>query len=539
MKDAMPNQTFLLRIEGVNLSNVIDDTDQLSVRRGGGLMILNAAAELLSLLKQETRDRLTEVATGASIGLFRFDALDEADAEIVRLEAETAIAGGSLIYRKMLSKHRYESSDSSLPLKHGTFVVDVTPIENAGEAQHAEQLAVAKNRWRQLQQPTLSLDDVWVTGQSEPCSLNRTRVATTTHNINDDNQQSPVCLSALDRWHYGRGARQKFYHKELGPVARENPNFAATLANLEFTNDLQELSASVADIEQGGSGAATVPDNLADKIAVFYVDGNGFGQKGRDILQAGGLDPYREWSNALRNHHRHLLMGLVSLTDNDILWKNADQIRLETLLWGGDEILWVVPAWKGWEVAKWFFSQPHEIHLPGQTEPEKLTYGCGMVFCHAKAPIKNVTALAHRLGDVAKTARQTQNVHRLAYEVLESFDDISGDLDAHRKRFLPPNYPVTDLVIDPGELKTQWTTLNEFARCSEFPMRQLYSLTAKWRKQQDNANERNRIQRVCDDSKLNSQGLLTAFKDPVGWLHLLQMLPYLPVSDGSREGDAS
>ena len=56
---------FILRVEGVNLSNVIDDTNQLSVRRGGGLMILNVARELKGLLPAEVSNKLTDIATGA------------------------------------------------------------------------------------------------------------------------------------------------------------------------------------------------------------------------------------------------------------------------------------------------------------------------------------------------------------------------------------------------------------------------------------------------------------------------------------------
>lgn len=108
---------FLLRVEGVNLVNVIDDTDDLSTRRGGGLMILNAAAQLPETLQKETRDRLTPVATGASIGLFSFEAADENDAEAIRAAVESHFGTGTLVDPET------PTVTGHLHLKHGTFVI--------------------------------------------------------------------------------------------------------------------------------------------------------------------------------------------------------------------------------------------------------------------------------------------------------------------------------------------------------------------------------------------------------------------------------
>ncbi|MEX1027909.1 MAG: hypothetical protein WD049_07875 [Candidatus Paceibacterota bacterium] len=235
------------------------------------------------------------------------------------------------------------------------------------------------------------------------------------------------------------------------------------------------------------------------------------------------MDGYRSWSSALRDHHRSLLKGLIEIANVDQSWKRGNQIRLETLLWGGDEILWVMPAWKGWEVAKWFFDQTHNV------QGHELTYGCGLVFCHAKAPIRNIIELAHRLGDLTKGAIDGQNVHRLAYEVLESYDDISGDLDNHRRRFLPASQNISDLSINPSHLAACWDVLQRIASSSDFPMRQLYMLTKKWRKGEDFAQHEKRLKNACEDAGANVQHLLSTLGDPIAWLHLLQMLPYLPV----------
>lgn len=493
------SKRFLLRVEGVNLANVIDDTDQLSTRRGGGLMILNAATQLRESLAEDLQHRLIEIATGASIGLFELQT--EGDAEDVRTIVETHLREGALEYEMI------DGRTAKLPLKHGTFVADVVPVSDPSNVQQAVQLAVAKNRWRQMREPSLSLHGLWDKG-TEPCELDRTRVANTTCCLKD-NRNIPASETSRDRLGYGRGARQRFYKREIGSLREE----------LFFIDDLQSLSK-----RSSGDGIDVPRDShLADKLAVFYVDGNGFGSIGRESLTKEGTDGYRQWSSQLRAHHRSLLKGLIDMAIVDATWKNEERIRLETLLWGGDEILWVTPAWKGWEVAKWFFTQPHNVR------GHELTYGCGLVFCHAKAPITNIVALAHRLGDLAKAARGGENVHRLAYEVLESYDDISGDLDDHRRRFLPANRHVSDLVIDPSQLAECWDVLQQIATSPDFPMRQLYMLTKKWRNGEDFAQHEKRLKNACEDAGVNVQHLTSTLGDPIAWLHLLQLLPYLPV----------
>lgn len=525
-------KNYVLRVEGVNLGNIIDDTDQLSVRRGGGLMLLNVATQLQSLLPMHVAERLTEIATGASIALFEFQADNVDDAEKVATEVRAVLRTQSLLFQKLLKGHRYEKEESHLPLKHGTFVVDVVAFDEVvGESQQqkeqqAEQLAVAKNRWRQLQQPTLSLDGLWDEGEKAPCHLDRTRIGVFRESLNDDAKDVPVSTTAFDRWKYGRGARQQFYQRQLGESAKVDAKLASVLSSAQFTDDLKTLSGKA----NGDAKEELIPPNLIDKLAIFYVDGNKFGQRGRDIYKKKGADGFRQWSTALKAHHRKLLAGLLKLAeDSRKLWKNGDEIRLETLLWGGDEILWVVPAWLGWEVARWFFSQDHSVKIGEQDEP--LTYACGLVFCHAKAPIKNTSALAHKLGDLAKEARSEQ--HILAYEVLESYDDISGDLKTHRQRFLPTATPVGELVIDPTKLDVVWQTLIQIRQSTDFPMRQLYRLSSNWRKGAGFESPQARLFTACEKANIDVQSVLSAlspFGDPVGWLHLLQMLPYLTLT---------
>ncbi len=478
---------YFLRVEAVNLASVLDDTDDLSTRRGGGLMLLNAVKELKGFA-------IDEIATGASIGLFSFNAAseEEAEAEKVRDQVRDHFRSGMLA--------------------HGTFVVDVVDTEGR-TALEAYDLATARNRWRQMQEPCLSLAELW-NGATTDCYLNRLRPGAVPGNI-PDHEKELVSRSVFDRRAYGKDARQRFYDREV--KAELGLSFTTEFNDIGDPRDLSDDDA---------------PANTHDKLAVFYVDGNLFGKKSRKALDI-GVEAYQAWSSDLRGHHSTLLKELLLRAKDQPAWKNGEMIRLETLLWGGDEIVFVVPAWKGWELVEWFFSHKHEVKLNEKLTP--LTYACGLVFCHTKAPIKNVIDLAKKLGDKAKKlnpkdANPDQLKHAIAYEVLESFDDVTNDLDEHRRKWLPRSLDVQQLLFTPPQQPTPpqpdfWAALRAIAACPDFPMRQLYMLCKAWRKGEPTATHEKRLR----DNGAPLDTFLKQFpEESVAWLHLLQMLPYTP-----------
>ena len=505
---------YFLRVEGVNLANVLDDTDDLSTRRGGGLMLLNAVRQMPTTFNAVT---LKPIATGASVGLFEFDADDpKALAERVRTHfRHTQLKG--------------EQENDILPLSHGTFVVDV--VHAGPDADADVQLVMACNRWQQLQSPTVALAGLWKRDATAECYHDRVRPAVKGKRLPKHREETDpkydASISVHDRHHYGRDARQRFYRAELG----------------EGVHDFTDEFAQIADRSELGDDVAA--SNTDGKIAVLYVDGNKFGRRGREALKV-RTDAYRQWSQGVRDHHKHLLESLLARADADVGWQGTNNegrkaLRLETLLWGGDEILWVVPAWKGWELAELFFGHGHVIN--GQP----VTYAGGLVFCHTKAPIANVVKLAKRLGDVAKHAGKDR--HGLAYEVLESFDDITSDLTEHREKWLPVALRTPEprpaasrpdpLVIDPAKLPAFLTAARAIAAATDFPMRQLYRLCKVWREpgkfetpEADRAAALTRL-RGCEVGARFLEVEAAFRDDPVGWLHLLNVLPYLPSVGGN------
>ena len=82
-----------------------------------------------------------------------------------------------------------------------------------------------------------------------------------------------------------------------------------------------------------------------------------------------------------------------------ICWKDdKGHSGLETLLWGGDEILWVVPAWKGWELARWFFGLKHEVTVLRTGTEAHLQRGTGVL--PAQCRPSRASRLALRLGAI-------------------------------------------------------------------------------------------------------------------------------------------
>lgn len=481
---------FLLRVDATNLGAVIDDTDDLSTRRGGGLLALFAVGQMPTTYDSVT---LTAVATGASIGLFAFDAT-EAEADAIAEQVRTHFRRASLTD---------EQGVGVLPLAHATFAVDVRPASaaSATDVQHL----IAANRWRQLREPTVALDGVWPTpAAADPCHFDRVRPATTDVRL-PENLTVRASSSVADRRRFGRAARQRFYTQELGHDA-----------HAEFTQDFRELAG------RDGLAEDQAPTNTLDKLAVLYLDGNQFGAMQRQALGE-GLDAYRTWSDALRAHHQTLLRELITLAADDPAWQTSEgKLRLETLLWGGDEIIWVGPAWKGWELAEWFFRRTSALRTD-------LTYSAGLVFCHVNAPINNIVALAKRLGEAAKAV---EGKHRLAYEVLESFDDVSGDFDTHRRLWLPSDVSAAQLILDPDALTTLMEPLSAVARGHDFPTRQLYRLVHAWR-QGDTAGAAAAQKRLhASEAGAHVRAIETTL-GATAWLHLLNVLPYWPAGDAS------
>lgn len=383
----------LLRIEGVNLAHSIDDTEDLSTRRGGGLMLL----EVINEIEKQCGKDLKRISTGASAGLFE-------------------VTGNVDV-----AKSAIQSLLSQEPYCYGTFVVD--GVQSGDGFPALERAAVAANRWRQMQ--SLSFSPMGLKShKGEVCEVGEVRPAQRTMNMKGKAQQ--VSTSVQARRKHGVRSKRDFYK----PTLEKSRHPRSKLAR-----DFEEI-ATKPKVEPH-------PKTLKGKLAVFYADGNNFGAIARGCQRPEDL---RSWDTYIKGQREALLTKLLDHAASQGHWNNKeDKICLETLLWGGDELMFAVPGWCGMDLAHKFFEQTQGIEYP-KDSGNRLTHACGLVFCHHQAPISRISHLAKALAEKGKEANREAN--SLNWLVLESFDHTGSGLDDYLERRFGETLGWSDLALD-------------------------------------------------------------------------------------------
>jgi hypothetical protein len=359
---------YYLRVEGVNLNNFVYDTNDLSTIRGSSMMLLEAIRDVERKFTQ-----LRPVSTGASSGLFWFEGDDKnkEEPEATRKAVDAFLRDGNN--------------------RHATFVVDAKPAKSKFVNDY--ELLLAKNRWRQMS----SLSVAVPTPNSKPgvrvCEFDRVSPGTVSG-------EKSTSESARVRRDVGRSEKQHFVSRELGyEITRW------------FATDLGQLTD---DVAQG---------NLHHKMAVIYLDGNRFGSIQNSECKS--EEKLRQFDSEVKAYRKSWLKRIVERMDTEPGWiVGGNKYRLEILQWGGDETLWVVPAWRGWETLALLYEVSKEWKFDGRVP---LTHAAGIVFCHHNAPIRRIKHLAEALAKKAKEKSRDQNL--FSYEILESFDHIGREID--------------------------------------------------------------------------------------------------------------
>ncbi len=379
-------ENFYLRVEGVNLANFVYDTLDLSTTRGGGLLLLEAIERI-----KKQFPSWQPISTGASNGLFSFLAESREKAEELQKEVVN-----------FLTKDKQ--------LRHATFVVDILPVGE--DFNQDKETLLAMNRWQQMQSPTVVFPSPH-TDSNGCCGIDHVRPAIHSVKVKDKNRG--VSESVYQRREYGRDQKQEFYQKQMG------------------LNDLPPFVQSFTDLTDNQQR-----DNLHHKMAVIYLDGNGFGKIQQDICQGQeGEVMLQLFDEQIKKYRVDFLRDLLTATSHQSEWTTVTgEHRLEILLWGGDEILFVVPAWKGWWALNCFFQKSKEwiFEDPNSDKVHRLTHAAGLVFCHHRAPIHGIQEIAKELAELAKGKSREANY--VAYQILESFDTVGMGLEDYRKKRL-------------------------------------------------------------------------------------------------------
>lgn len=505
---------YLLRAEGVNFSAFIDDTEKLQVIRGGSLALLAAIERFRD--NPVSAQGWAVLSAGASIGLFAFEALDDPAAEQVAIKARTLLRGSATAAEGTL--------EAVLP--HATFVVDW--VRRTDDFSRDVALAVARNRWRQLQSPSLALpmEDAMCTG---PCGLDRLRPSVRDLQWRGEDETAepkPISAATHARREYGRDQKTGFYSEMVSPLSEQWPNLLETIKRRKFVQDLGRLAES----------PRLANHVLNQKMAVIYIDGNGFGAIQREFCR----DPesVKQFNRRLTALQRELIAALLhdattTLAD-DFCRPEDGPIRFETLRFGGDDILWVVPAWVGWWTLQRFFelSAAWSVSFARNGSPaieRPLRHGAGLVFCHHKAAISRVKRLASTLADEEPKNDAYKSLNGFSYEILESFDHIADDVASYRARKSPTGSAL-DLVLAGDAMRA---IANHMRHVTDLPKGKLIQLARLIHSDPSATRELAQLEKEIRGSKRLSEAARS---------HLDQLLPLLtapkrvPVPpDGSAE----
>lgn len=382
---------YLLRMEGVNFAATLYDTADLSTIRGSGLALLDAPEQVIA---KSCSTKLERVFSGASQAVFRFEAADEKQAEQAAEEVRKALA-------------------TENPYKYLSFVVDVVPYSDKSALANAE----ARNRARQFRQWTLDIPEfsLGATGYDE-----RDMIRPTTKS----EVSSP---SVASRREFGRKMRQEFYQKEVGGILDD-------VNNMYFSDSFEEI------VGNNHDELINLPPSLQQKMAVVYADGNKFGR-----LKGTTFQGNKNFSDDLSDKRKKLLASVLDCyrkgmaepaqkalfaIDNS----GREKLRFETLLWGGDEFMFVMPSWLAFSFVDHLFR--HTRDWTTRDEPgQKLTYSVGLVICHHKTPIRQAKSIAEQLAHGCKEVLPDDaQKNAVSFAIFESHSPFDTELGPYRAR---------------------------------------------------------------------------------------------------------
>lgn len=311
-------------------------------------------------------------------------------------------------------------------------------------------------RSRQLQELTVPIPDEAESGFPKSDDA----VCRVTGVLPADSRNSPSferrSRSVIDRRRSGVKQKQDFYEDQLREAARHAVELAREVQSKDIFNSAAEADTKNAiailrkqrrELKAKEIGFAESFKDIVDppgfplspavagKLAVIHLDGNNFGK-----ARATRTDFYefRRFSRYLEVKGGLLLAGLFDwMLGRDSMKvataaKEEDEapvrLRFETLLWGGDEMCFVLPAWEAWDFMGVLLKQ-----LVGWRQPEKdrsgdLTFKIGMVFGQAKTPIRDLRSAAETLSRLAKGDGTATRVQAMTLEGIDRADNDPEEL---------------------------------------------------------------------------------------------------------------
>lgn len=416
-----PPQEWYLRIEAINLDHSVFDTNDISTIRGGSSLLLDAVHKIT-----DSFENLEGVSVGASTGLFRIVASDEMDANAIKKDVLNYLQGE--------------------PYCHfATFVV-VTTTRKKGEClANLNKRLIVECAWKQYRTPSFSFPAYVET--DEECGLGGVRPWFKPLKVKDKKASKSV---------YIRRDQGKYFRKTLYKQC-----FDGELPDIEFTNDLNSLAQH-------------------EDIALIHFDGNRFGNI-RDECKY--EEDYQQFDRVVQGIQKKALRKIIEFAIEQEKKRHTNQttpLRLETLLWGGDEIELIVPASQAWKTLKTFLEEA--TLTPFRTKAGKefnLTYSAGVVFCRHNLPILQIRRYADQLCSLAKQQLSdnpedfSNSDNRLVYLNISSFDLIERDIESFISSYHAPA-TVKDFTFNLHEIGMMHNSMMAVTRL--FPKNKVYDI---------------------------------------------------------------
>ncbi len=391
--------SFLFRFEATDFDNTVFDMPRLSAIRGASLSYLYAPERVARALRGKLgEDQVEEIYAGASQGAWRLRA-GQADAAAAAEAVREALGVNDLRGDKPTGAHA-----------HMAYVTALVEGDDIAALHRAE----AINALRMVQGDGFPLPAFDMASTAYDEYGDRARPVARGRKIG----ASPVSQCCFDRHEFGREQRQKFYGRMSGRA-----NISA-----DFTESFENLVRSP---------PPGLSESARGKLAVFYADGNKLGAH-RDAAKArSGIDGLKAFSERFLANQRDLLGRIIDWLEagksqrRDEFLDPERNFRFETLMWGGDEILFVMPGWLALEFAEGF-----ERWTQGWTSSlgQPITFCCGLVIAGHKTPIRQMKNVATSLADHCKTlTKDGKPIAALQVEVFEGLALPDGGLSEYRK----------------------------------------------------------------------------------------------------------
>jgi hypothetical protein len=459
-------------LEGLDFNETMFDTEKLSVIRGASRALECMPEVATQHLERAFPGQVTRAALGGSLAGFIIDAASDAvEGQVAVLRDQMSRSPKRQDPEKVeeaVKRINGPDGNSQDLLDHAPFphlviragLAEFADINDSAAVSQALDAARGQVRAQQLREPGLRLAPG--PGLDTPCELDGKRAAEVEIYGPPRNPAEEavtygvykVSRASGTRWHFGRAQRQRIYAAATQALATGNPNH-----KLAFVDDFQEMVQNPPNM-LGNDDA--MPVALQSKIAVFCADGDAFTKVRQAVIASlPGAEGHARFSDAVDGEVRRLITTLVvelslavrnggadlqsalcvTVGENPAhrylrteYWGLADGnrlLRFETLVYGGEDLIFVVPAWLGWWLARRFFDISNQFSVEdGNGKRHPLQFSAGLVFASEKTPIRALKNLAHDLCTLAK------GQGGLEIEVLESSEPPANGWASLRRKLM-------------------------------------------------------------------------------------------------------